>query len=40
MTLGEQLAHLTTPAGAIYLALVVAFAAMPVLTNWRKLRRP
>jgi len=40
MTLRDQLAHLTTPAGAIYLALVIAFAAMPVLANWPKLRRP
>jgi hypothetical protein len=39
MTLRAQLAHLTTPAGFIYLALVVTFAAMPVLANWPKLRR-
>jgi hypothetical protein len=40
MTLREQLAHLITPAGAIYLALVVAFAAMPILANGPKLQRP
>jgi hypothetical protein len=40
MTLREQLAHLTTPAGFIYLTLVAAFPAMPVLANWPNLRRP
>jgi hypothetical protein len=30
----QQFAHLVTPAGLIYVALLIAFAAMPVLVNW------
>ena len=33
ITPAEQIAHLSTPAGMIYLALLIAFAAMPVLAN-------
>jgi hypothetical protein len=32
----EQLAHFATPAGLIYAALVIAFAAMPVVANWNR----
>lgn len=32
----QQFAHLATPAGLIYVALLIAFAAMPVLANWRQ----
>jgi len=30
----QQFARLATPAGLIYVALLIAFAAMPVLANW------
>ncbi len=33
ITLAQQFAHFLTPAGAIYAALVIAFAAMPALAN-------
>ena len=33
ITPGQQLAHFATPAGAIYAALVIAFAAMPILAK-------
>jgi hypothetical protein len=33
LSLPEQLARLATPEGAIYAALLVLFAVMPVLTN-------
>jgi hypothetical protein len=36
----QQINHLTTPAGLIYLVLLVTFAAMPVLINWRSGRLP
>jgi hypothetical protein len=29
----EQLAHFLTPAGLVYLTLLLAFAAMPALAN-------
>jgi hypothetical protein len=32
------LAHLARPAGLIYVALLIAFLAMPILPNWH--RRP
>jgi hypothetical protein len=35
----QHVAHLLTPAGWIYLALLVAFAAMPVMAHWPALRR-
>jgi hypothetical protein len=35
----QQLAHLSTPAGLIYAALLVAFVAMPVLANWPQEQR-
>ena len=38
MTVREQLARLLRPAGLIYLAIVVVFAAMPVLANSPQLR--
>ena len=34
ITPAQQLAHLSTPAGLIYVALLLAFVAMPVLANW------
>lgn len=33
ITPGEQLANLATPAGLIYVAALLAFAAMPTLAN-------
>jgi hypothetical protein len=33
-TPAQQLAHLSTPAGLIYVALLLAFVAMPVAANW------
>lgn len=30
----QQLAHLATPAGLIYIALLLAFVAMPIVANW------
>ena len=36
MTMAEQFAYLATPAGLIYAAALVAFAAMPVLVNIRR----
>ena len=36
----EQIAHFTTVPGLIYLALLVAFAAMPVLANAPRGRSP
>jgi hypothetical protein len=35
----EQLAQFATPAGRIYAGALVAFAAMPLLVNWRTMRR-
>jgi hypothetical protein len=35
----QQLAHLLTPAGMIYAALLLAFVAMPLLANWPR-RQP
>jgi hypothetical protein len=32
----EQLAQFATPAGRIYAAALIAFAAMPLLVNWRR----
>jgi len=34
ITPAQQLARLSTPAGLIYVALLLAFVAMPVLANW------
>jgi hypothetical protein len=34
MTPAQQFAHLTTPAGLIYVALLIAFVAIPALANW------
>jgi hypothetical protein len=34
MTPAQQFAHFSTPTGLIYVALLVAFVAMPVLANW------
>jgi hypothetical protein len=34
ITPAQQLARLSTPAGLIYVALLLAFVAMPVLSNW------
>jgi hypothetical protein len=36
MTAGEQIASLAEPAGLIYVALVILFAAMPVLVHLRR----
>jgi len=36
MTVSEQLASFATPEGLIYLALVIVFAAMPVLIHLRR----
>jgi hypothetical protein len=36
MSASEQLASLANPEGLIYLALVLAFAAMPVLVHLRR----
>ena len=36
ITAADQLAHLETPAGLIYAASLVAFAAMPALVNFRR----
>jgi hypothetical protein len=38
MTLQQQFARLTRPAGLIYIAIVVVFAAMPVLAHLPNLR--
>lgn len=38
MTAGEQLAYLTTPAGAVYLAAQALFALMPLLVNYKRQR--
>ena len=38
MTLRDQLARFARPAGLIYIAIVVVFAAMPVLANLLSLR--
>jgi hypothetical protein len=39
ITPAQQLAHLSTPAGLIYVALLVAFVAMPVvLANWPQMQ--
>jgi hypothetical protein len=38
MTLQQQFARLTRPAGLIYIAIVVVFAAMPILANLPHLR--
>jgi hypothetical protein len=39
ITPAQQLARLSTPAGSIYVALLLAFVAMPVLANWPR-RQP
>jgi hypothetical protein len=39
ITPAQQLARLSTPAGLIYVALLLAFVAMPVLANWPR-RQP
>lgn len=39
ITPAQQLAHLSTPAGFIYVTLLLAFVAMPVLANWPR-RQP
>jgi hypothetical protein len=36
MTIGDQLASLSTPAGIAYLALVALFGLMPAIVNWRR----
>lgn len=36
----QQIARLSKPAGLIYLTLVITFAAMPVLANRPRQRRP
>jgi len=33
-TLSQHFAHLATPAGLIYVVLLIAFAAMPLAANW------
>ena len=38
MSLRQQLARLTRPAGLIYIAVVIVFAAMPILANLPNLR--
>ena len=40
ITPAQQVAHLATPAGLIYVALLITFAAMPILANWSRLRQP
>jgi len=40
LTPAQQLAHLATPAGLIYAALLIAFAVMPIFAGWSRLRRP
>ena len=35
--LAQQLSHLATPAGLIYMGLLLAYVAMPVLVNWPRL---
>jgi len=37
ITLAQQLSHLATPAGLIYMGLLLAYVAMPVLVNWPRL---
>jgi hypothetical protein len=39
ITPAQQIAHFATAPGMVYLALLVAFAAMPILVNWPSLRR-
>jgi len=36
----QQFAHLVTSAGLIYVALLIAFAAMPLLGGWSQMRQP
>lgn len=39
ITPAQQVAHLTTPAGRIYVVLLIAFATMPILANWSRWRQ-
>ena len=37
ITPAQQLSHLATPAGLIYMGLLLAYVVMPVLVNWPRL---
>ena len=37
ITLAQQLSQLATPAGLIYMGLLLAYVVMPVLVNWPRL---